>query len=202
MSSVVIDGITIGHPCCGVHNCKEPLQSQSHRFCATHIGHNTVCSILECQSPAVSGSRACSDPTHQSVEAEYRAAGKARRQLRERLQKAREACAALSGTKVPDQDFESTEELDADPAAQVFLMDASGNVSYEEGGSTQRAGRPGQGEGERSQNDGKKRLRAQFGRKRTHNEQIIIAPCGVIIARTTFYGAEAIGSVVVECPFH
>ena len=43
----------------------------------------------------------------------------------------------------------------------------------------------------------KNRLRAQFGRKRTHNEQVIVAPCGIIIARETFFGAEAVSSVVV-----
>jgi hypothetical protein len=41
------------------------------------------------------------------------------------------------------------------------------------------------------------KLRAQFGRKRTHNEQIIVAPCGIILARETFYGAEAVSTVVV-----
>ena len=45
---------------------------------------------------------------------------------------------------------------------------------------------------------GKKALRAQFGRKRTHNEQLIVAPCGIIVARETFYHAEAVHSVVVR----
>jgi hypothetical protein len=44
----------------------------------------------------------------------------------------------------------------------------------------------------------KKKVRAQFGRKRTHNEQIIVAPCGMIMARETFFGAEAVSSVVVS----
>jgi hypothetical protein len=43
-----------------------------------------------------------------------------------------------------------------------------------------------------------RRLKAQFGRKRTHNEQLIVAPCGIITARETFYGAEAQGSVAVS----
>jgi hypothetical protein len=46
-----------------------------------------------------------------------------------------------------------------------------------------------------------KRLRAQFGRARTHTEQIIVAPCGMILARETFYGAEAVSSVVVCVKF-
>jgi len=44
----------------------------------------------------------------------------------------------------------------------------------------------------------RKKFRAQFGRKRTHNEQIIVAPCGMIHARETFFGAEAVSSVVVS----
>jgi hypothetical protein len=43
----------------------------------------------------------------------------------------------------------------------------------------------------------KEQIRAQLGRRRTHNEQIIVAPCGIIIARETFYGAEGVGSVIV-----
>lgn len=43
----------------------------------------------------------------------------------------------------------------------------------------------------------KKKICAQFGRSRTHNEQILVAPCGIIIARETFYHAESITAVVV-----
>lgn len=42
------------------------------------------------------------------------------------------------------------------------------------------------------------KIRAVFGRKRTHNEQILVAPCGVIIARDTFYNAESIPSIAVS----
>ncbi|KAF8910006.1 hypothetical protein CPB84DRAFT_1743508 [Gymnopilus junonius] len=45
----------------------------------------------------------------------------------------------------------------------------------------------------------KKRISAQFGRKRTHNEQILVAPCGVILAWETFYGAEAISTCASNC---
>jgi hypothetical protein len=44
---------------------------------------------------------------------------------------------------------------------------------------------------------GRRGLKAQFGRRRTHNEQLFVAPCGIILARETFYNAEAIGSVIV-----
>ncbi|THU86633.1 hypothetical protein K435DRAFT_804952 [Dendrothele bispora CBS 962.96] len=39
------------------------------------------------------------------------------------------------------------------------------------------------------------KIRAQFGRRRTHNEQLIIAPCGMILARQTFYHSEVFSAV-------
>ena len=50
----------------------------------------------------------------------------------------------------------------------------------------------------RDSNSRRKKLRAQFGQKRTHNEQLIVAPCGIILARQTFYGAEGVSSVAVK----
>ena len=43
-----------------------------------------------------------------------------------------------------------------------------------------------------------KKICARFGRTCTHTEQILVAPCGIIITRETFYFAEAIPSVVVS----
>lgn len=34
-------------------------------------------------------------------------------------------------------------------------------------------------------------VRARFGRKRTHNEELCVASCGVILGHATFYGSEA-----------
>ena len=34
--------------------------------------------------------------------------------------------------------------------------------------------------------------RARFGWRRTHNEQLCVATCGVMVARATFYGSEAL----------
>lgn len=44
---------------------------------------------------------------------------------------------------------------------------------------------------------GNKALRARFGRKRTHNEELCVASCGVILGRATFYGSEAPNGVRV-----
>lgn len=45
---------------------------------------------------------------------------------------------------------------------------------------------------------GNRRLRARFGRRRTHNEQLCVGSCGVIIGRATFYGSEAPNGVRVR----
>ena len=42
-----------------------------------------------------------------------------------------------------------------------------------------------------------RKLRAQFGWRHTHNEQLFVAPCGIIVARKTFYHSEAPSEVVV-----
>ncbi|KAL0061742.1 hypothetical protein AAF712_011415 [Marasmius tenuissimus] len=47
----------------------------------------------------------------------------------------------------------------------------------------------------------KKKVRAQFGRTRTHNEQLIIAPCGMILSRATFHYSEG-PSQVAEFTFN
>ncbi|KAI0324412.1 hypothetical protein GY45DRAFT_1262886 [Cubamyces sp. BRFM 1775] len=39
-------------------------------------------------------------------------------------------------------------------------------------------------------------MKAVFTRRRTHNEQIILRPCGIILKRATFYGSEAVSQVL------
>jgi hypothetical protein len=45
---------------------------------------------------------------------------------------------------------------------------------------------------------GNRRVKAQFGRRRTHNEQLLVRPCGIIFAWATFFGAEAVSNVLVS----
>jgi hypothetical protein len=39
---------------------------------------------------------------------------------------------------------------------------------------------------------------AKFNRSRTHNEQLFLAPCGMLTGRETMYGAEATSAVAVS----
>ena len=44
-------------------------------------------------------------------------------------------------------------------------------------------------------------LKAQFGRRRTHNEQTLVRPCGIIYTRATMFGAEAVSNFLVRIYF-
>ncbi|KZO97680.1 hypothetical protein CALVIDRAFT_479910 [Calocera viscosa TUFC12733] len=136
--AAITDGVTIGHPCCGVHNCQEALPSLQARFCNTHTILNGICAIRECHRPVDPPSLTCDLPEHLQVQQQYEVKGQSMFNLARRL--ANLSCNGKS---------------------------ASGNRT----------------------------MKAKFGRSWTHNEQLIVRPCGIIVARATFYGAEAISSV-------
>ncbi|KDQ56363.1 hypothetical protein JAAARDRAFT_690535, partial [Jaapia argillacea MUCL 33604] len=156
VSVVVTDGVTVGHPCCAVHNCHIPLANNRHRFCPNHANEEDRCSIIGCESNVTAGKRTCADPLHQDVERTHTERGQARFQLKQRLERAR---VAHPNDALPVE-VNAGEMEDIDLAEEQYVE-----------------------------------LRAQFGRKRTHNEQLIVAPCGMIHARETFFGAEAVSSV-------
>lgn len=178
---VVIDGITVGHPCCAIHNCHVPLANNRHRFCPEDAPlHDTICSIVGCSDPVLHGRLTCGKAEHQEVERIHRERGQARFQLQERLQ-----CAHVAHPENASADERDLSELvDMDESEEEFEVEMQHNSKEPVGTSS----RP----------IPCKKICAQFGRKRTHNEQIIVAPCGIIIARETFYGAEGVASVVVR----
>ena len=87
--------------------------------------------------------------------------------------------------KLIDDDIEE-EEFEVDEQDMNLVHGVTNGVSDPRGTSPPQTGGP-----------TKERISAQFGRWRTHNEQILVAPCGMIIARETFYGAEAIATCAV-----
>ncbi|KAH9834909.1 uncharacterized protein C8Q71DRAFT_710647 [Rhodofomes roseus] len=146
MRAVVTDGVTVGRPCCGVHDCKGRLLSQRARFCDTHINYERQCSILGCENDAESGFKTCTTESHRAIETAHTAKR-----------------SALS-----DGDPMLDDELD---------MDEEGGT----GASTQSS----------------PKVRARFGRRWTHNEQLCVATCGVVLGRMTMYGSEAVSGVKV-----
>ncbi|KAF6765823.1 hypothetical protein DFP72DRAFT_798441 [Ephemerocybe angulata] len=155
-SVVVIDGVTLGHPCCTYYNCKTALPKTSHRWCSEHfLTEGGKCVLDDCEEPKVAGMRTCSDPTHAEMEVLYRLRGQARFLLQKQLRETRAADHSASS-----------------PPTDVAV---EGTPDDLEAASEPKAG---------------------FGRRRTHNEQILVAPCGIIIARETFFGAEGVGAVI------
>ncbi|KIM22242.1 hypothetical protein M408DRAFT_28877 [Serendipita vermifera MAFF 305830] len=99
--AVVVDGVTIGHPCCGVHDCKEPLPSESTphgkpRYCLTHQNIENKCAITTCNQLAVAPHKTCAQAECRGVENKYTSTGNAMFQLKSRLKRNRER---LTGKK-------------------------------------------------------------------------------------------------------
>ena len=49
---------------------------------------------------------------------------------------------------------------------------------------------------------GNRKVRARFGRRRTHNEELCVASCGIVLRRMTFYGSESPTNVRVRICFY
>ncbi|KAJ7351332.1 hypothetical protein DFH08DRAFT_957652 [Mycena albidolilacea] len=170
---VVIDGVTIGHPCCGVLHCPIPLALNRHRFCPHHAPlRDKVCAVEGCETPAEfdQGFKTCSDSNHRLLETNHKKRDKAMFQLRTHV--ARPGVANPENAFAAETTAEEIEELDVpadttDPACPAS-KDPSGN----------------------------RKIRALFGRRKTHNEQIIVRPCGVIVARATFFGSVTVTQTV------
>ncbi|EFI27234.1 hypothetical protein CC1G_15062 [Coprinopsis cinerea okayama7 len=155
VTAVVIDGITLGHPCCAVYNCKVDLEKTTHRYCPQHRHMDRECMIVGCTSQRAAGSKACSDDRHREVIEIYELRGTARFQLQHQLKRSRVA----------------------NPESSAPSSEADIQQTIQEGELELNA------------------LKVQ-GRARTHNEQIFNYPCGIIIGRESFFGAEGPGAVI------
>jgi hypothetical protein len=61
LRSVVIDGINMGCPCCGYHDCDNPLESVRDQFCTEHHHYNNECLVTSCPAPVEKGFKTCVD---------------------------------------------------------------------------------------------------------------------------------------------
>lgn len=159
---VVVDGHTIGRPCCKVHNCTHPLITNRRHFCRMHNStESKKCAVTDCEAHVQDGFRTCNDAAHRQLEDHHKSRGQAFFQLQQRLKRAfigQVTDSLASQTRIDDDDdMEDTPKSD----------------------------------------QGNYKPKARFGRRRTHNEQLIVCCCGVIAARATMFGAEAISGVKV-----
>ncbi|KAJ7051020.1 hypothetical protein C8F01DRAFT_1343341 [Mycena amicta] len=159
---VVIDGITIGHPCCGVLHCPTLLSNNRDRYCPEHASLDDICAVEGCEEPAEHGYRTCADGDHRHLETMHKKRDKAMFQLRTKV--------ARSGVSNPENVFEAEITAEEYEEMDIPVGDCPATKNPE----------------------GNRKIRALFGRRKTHNEQIIVRPCGVIVARATFFGSETV----------
>lgn len=84
----IIDGVTVGCPCCTVHNCKVPLENNHHHFCPQDSAQNHVSSVVGCSALTIADSHMCADLEHQEAKQLHRDWQQAHFQLKEWLQHA------------------------------------------------------------------------------------------------------------------
>lgn len=209
VEAVVTDGLMIGHPCCAMAACPVPLANMRNRFCPSHADLHKICVVVGCESPVVeyikivdgqewcTCMKTCSDPVHQRMECLSTEQSKANFQLSQRLmrQKVAHPNDALAETKLAELvDLEDSEEWfkvgEDDSEVHMFTINNPGATGELDADIMETC--PTHPE---TRN---RKLKAQFGRRRTHNEQVIVRPCGVISSRATFFAAKAVSNVLVS----
>jgi len=184
--STVTDGVTIGRPCCAVHDCKEPLPTVKHRFCQTHNQLIHLCAVENCQASVEPGFRTCKIKAHRNLEDWHNDQSKAMFQLKRRLERLHVAQTHDSLAIDPESAKKGRDGNDGE-VFEGLGADEDEDVSVDQAGICD--GKPG---------TGNRSLRARFGRRRTHNEQLCVGSCGVILGRATFFGSEAPNGVRVS----
>ncbi|KZT60403.1 hypothetical protein CALCODRAFT_425148, partial [Calocera cornea HHB12733] len=64
----VTDGISLGRPCCRVHNCPFPLTNHHAHFCAVHAEKEQLCAVEGCDARTQPERLTCAIPEHQALE--------------------------------------------------------------------------------------------------------------------------------------
>lgn len=142
------------------------------------------CAVTDCSSLQEDGFRTCSNPDHRRLEQAYFSHGQGIFKLCERLKKA--------GVILPSNSL--SEETPVHDAEAV--VEAAGGLS--QGGITVLDDPVDVANCDGKPDGGNRKLWAFFGRRRTHNEQLLMRPCGVIIAHATFFGSEVVSAVNVR----
>lgn len=199
----------MGHPCCGIFRCREPLENNRHRFCKLHMEHHEVCAIVGCDRPVLCLKKACDLPEHQQIEKKHSERSTGSFLYRTRLQHAEIAhqVDSFSATQhVPEQDIEEDYEsyITVNKTLMLVTEKNTGTVgvlddtiSQADEATQLSFTAPKEPCPSKSAEGNAKVTKAQFGRRRTHNEQTLVRPCGVIFARATMFGAEAVSNFLV-----
>ena len=175
-----------------------PLAKNRDIFCSAHRDLRFKCAEQSCNDRTERGFATCSDPIHRSLEEEYQLRGKVLFQLKHRLEKLKISQledAMPAAPPDPSQEALYSDEAstmdtaldNADPCLPFINLDDGEEIESKCDGKT----------------DGTiKNLKARFGRRRTHNEELCVASCGITLGRATFYVAEGLNGVRVSLLFN
>jgi hypothetical protein len=136
--------------------------------------------------------RTCADPVHQEIERKKKARGNAAFVLKDRWKNAQvlygeETPVTVTGEHVDVEDDVEWFEVNG-TAVEIFNEQNPGSVGVVEDLDPC----------SKKSLDGNRKLKTQLSRRRTHNEETLVRPCGIIFARATMFGAEAVSNFLVR----
>jgi len=165
-------------------SCTEPLANvKRDKFCLGHQHLLKICAVERCEQEVSTGYLTCSEPTHRKLEETRKRHNAANFQLRPQLQRTTVATP-------PDEDVTKSLQDNGEALDEGFEETTLPVNPSSEG--TVCPQKP---------DNGIRRVAARFGQRQTHNEQIMACPCGMIVARTTFFGSETVPQTVVSLIF-
>ncbi|KAF8581730.1 hypothetical protein K439DRAFT_1647801 [Ramaria rubella] len=167
---VVTDGIALGHPCCaGELECKNLLPNNHTVYCTEHQYKVGQCAVTTCSNPVTPGCK-----TYY-----YKLMGKTMFQLKLQLErnKVGQPHASNKGAGLDDEELlvTGTGEVESVPPGGLL-----GSVVASEASPSCPSKPP----------TGNRSVRAWFGRKRTHNKELCVGSCEMILGQVTFYRLE------------
>ena len=192
----------MGRPTCGIPRCTIPLASNRHCFCPEHASQNEVCTIVDCQQLILPGKRTCNNYVHQGIERVHTQCQEAQFQLKEQLKRVAMAH-PKNGETQSDLPLGEVMEKEVGETEETYYEVVGNHILHAEEDATSHTAQAlaslETAETAQIPGNNSKKIRAStVWAYSPHTEQILVAPCGIIIARETFYFAEAIPSVVVS----
>ncbi|KDQ56789.1 hypothetical protein JAAARDRAFT_59037 [Jaapia argillacea MUCL 33604] len=145
---------------------------ESSTYCDNHSGLSSKCVVVECPNFVESGHQTCTAAEHRALELQHNKQNHAMFQLQQRLKRLKIA---------QTEDLLRTEDGGSIAADELASQSTDGI-------NDQCSGKP---------DDGNRKFHAEFGRRRTHNEELCVATCGVILGWATFYGSEGPNGVQI-----